>query len=133
MRKARLRSGYPEGGRHELLSVRLAESNLAVLEKAHDRDLVLHLVASHHGRCRPFAPVVDDQAPIKLDYTHGEHGMRSSTQTGLERIDNGVPERFWRLVRCYGWWGLAYLEAILRLADHRVSEQEMRDAERGLQ
>lgn len=122
-RSARLRSGYPAGGRHELHSVRLLESARDLLEKATDPELVLHLVASHHGRCRPFAPVVTDAAPVEVSLELQGHPMRASSATGLERIDSGVPERFWRLVRRYGWWGLSYLEAILRLSDHRISEK----------
>lgn len=119
---ARLRSGYPAGGRHELHSVRLLESAQGLLGQAADPDLVLHLVASHHGRCRPFAPAVTDANPVEISIELQGHPMRASSATGLERIESGVPERFWRLVRRYGWWGLSYLEAILRLSDHRVSE-----------
>jgi CRISPR-associated endonuclease/helicase Cas3 len=123
---ARQQSGYPRGGRHELLSVRLAESRLGTLPSAIDRDLLLHLIVSHHGHGRPFAPVVDDPAPEAVaEFCHlGERFSANSTATHLERLESGVAERFWKLVRRYGWWGLAYLETILRLADHRQSERE---------
>ncbi len=123
--RARSASGYPEGSRHELLSVRLAEAAPALLPDDREwRDLVLHLVASHHGHCRPFAPVVADDQPAPVEYTLCGHRMRWSGPTGLERLDSGVADRYWRLIRRYGWWGLAWLEALLRLADWRRSEWE---------
>jgi CRISPR-associated endonuclease/helicase Cas3 len=121
--KARKRSGYPPAGRHELLSLRLAEAMPDRLGKAHDRNLVLHLVASHHGHCRPFAPVVFDERPLTVAVEMNGTKAEVSSATGLERLDSGVADRFWELVRKYGWWGLAYLEACMRLADHRASEK----------
>jgi CRISPR-associated endonuclease/helicase Cas3 len=35
-----------------------------------------------------------------------------------------VPLRFWSVTQTYGWWGIALLESVLRLADHRVSQLE---------
>ena len=128
-RRARESAGYPEGGRHELLSLRLAESAPALVPQGDDlRDLVLHLIASHHGHCRPFAPVVlDDEVPqvtFELDHNGTSHRVVWGGRTGLERLDSGIAARYWRLTRRYGWWGLAWLEALLRLADWRRSEWE---------
>jgi CRISPR-associated endonuclease/helicase Cas3 len=121
---AREKAGYPKGGRHELLSVRLAESCKELLQEACDPDLVLHLIACHHGHARPFAPAVDDPSPIDVAFGYEGKELHSNTVTGLEHLDGGVPERFWRLVRKYGWWGLAYIEACLRLADHRARRRD---------
>jgi CRISPR-associated endonuclease/helicase Cas3 len=121
-RISREKSGYPRGGRHELLSVRLAESQSSLFQSADRRGMILHLIASHHGRCRPFAPVVEDRTPEDVLFMHDGQMLRASSATTLERLDSGVAERFWLCVRRYGWWGVAYLEAILRLADWTVSE-----------
>jgi CRISPR-associated endonuclease/helicase Cas3 len=117
--------GLPEGFRHELLSLLFAEKSADAGGEA--RDLILHLIASHHGRCRPFAPVILDDAAECVSYG----GISICKQERLEqpphRLDSDVAERFWKLTRKHGWWGLAYLEALLRLADWRASKQE--DAE----
>lgn len=123
-RVAQERSGYPRGARHELLSVALAEATPALLDGAHDRDLVLHLVGSHHGWCRPFAPAVHDEAPVDVEVEVDGHRAVARSDHRLARLDSGVSDRFWSLTERYGWWGLAWIEAVMRLADHRASEAE---------
>ncbi len=123
-RQARRISCYPDGGRHEAQSVALINAVPAALEAAHDRDLVLHLVGSHHGCGRPFMPVIHDLKPALVSVVHGGIEFSASSEHRQARLDSGVSDRFWRLVGRYGWYGLAYLETLLRLADHRCSEQE---------
>lgn len=138
---ARERSGYPSGGcLHAVQSVAMLDGQKVVLAdrlkkrnatKEPDLDLVLHLIASHHGECRPFAPVVIDHAPIKVTLTghssavFGDIDFRDlPSNPMLHRLDSPLADRFWALVAKYGWQELCWLEAILRLADHRVSEEE---------
>jgi CRISPR-associated endonuclease/helicase Cas3 len=126
IRRARERVGYPQGGRHEAQSLALIADQTQIREQAHDWDLVQHLVVSHHGFGRPFVPVVPDPGPVLVTLEHGPLRLSHRTDHSLHRIDSGIAERYWRLLRRYGWWGLAWLEAILRLADHRRSEEEER-------
>jgi CRISPR-associated endonuclease/helicase Cas3 len=126
---ARRRAGYPESYRHELLSLEMIEGNEAALAEAHDRELVLHLVASHHGWCRPFAPMSDHPDDFEVHLMHGEVALSGRTRHRKSYLDSGVGDRFWTLVTKYGWWGLAWLEAVLRLADHRASEMETQEPE----
>jgi CRISPR-associated endonuclease/helicase Cas3 len=138
---ARERSGYPSGGYfHAVQSVAMLDGQRAVLAewlkkgdstREPDLDLVLHLVASHHGECRPFAPVVVDDAPIKISLAGHFSSVFGKidfseipSNPTLHRLDSPLADRFCKLVAKYGWQELCWLEAILRLADHRASEEE---------
>ena len=116
---------YPTGMRHELASVALLASNPIALATANDPDLVLHLIGTHHGWGRPLPPAIQDPSPQRLTYacngstTLGTNSDLTSGTLALEMAD-----RFWRLVERYGHYGLAWLEAILRLADIRESARE---------
>jgi len=123
IRAAREQAGYPQGGRHECYSSAIAMSNSEVLNRAHDRELVLYLMGVHHGRGRPFMPAVKDDGMKHLAFQFDGVRLEFAGPHRLEQLDRGWPELFWQLVRRYGYWGLAYLETLVRLADHRCSEQ----------
>lgn len=114
---------YPADARHEFLSVALAESAPEVLAGAHDRDLVLHLVLTHHGhgRCWPLA--TPDPRPRMVSVSWGEVRLAASSLVPAT-LGADARARFDRLSERYGVHGLAWLEAVFRLADHRRSESE---------
>lgn len=109
---ARDKAGLPPHWRHEALSVRLARAHTR-LENAKDSDLVLWLVGTHHGYGRPLFPHGDPKESVP------DVGPQS-----LAFDWNGMdwPTLFQTLKARYGVWELARMEAILRLADHRASE-----------
>ncbi len=77
------------------------------------KDIVLHLVAAHHGRARPHFPMspADETFDPESDY---EAAQKAAAE---------VPQRFARLQRRFGRWGLAYLESLLRAADYAASAE----------
>jgi CRISPR-associated endonuclease Cas3-HD len=110
-------SELPPGFRHELLSA-LVVADSAAFSIHPERDLLLHLIASHHGRCRAMAPVVHDPKPEPFDViVDGESVRFAGQDCPLAHLSAGLANRFWSLTRRFGWWGLPYLESLLRLAD----------------
>ena len=103
-----------EGYRHEFGSLLKAEKLLKA-ESPDTQDLILHLIAAHHGYARPVIPTAGcDEAPPTLL-------AASAREAAL---------RYARLQRRYGVWGLAWREAILRAADQSAS-RESAGAKRG--
>ena len=92
-----------EGYRHEFGSLLKAENESLPSET---RDLILHLIAAHHGYSRPLIATAGcEEGPPSL----------LATKAGDAAL------RFARLQKRYGIWGLAWREAILRAADQRAS------------
>jgi CRISPR-associated endonuclease/helicase Cas3 len=95
------------GYRHEFGSLPYAEKDVRLQELPTDlRDLVLHLIAAHHGRARPVI---------------GTEGWEDASPSVLETRARDVALRFARLQKQWGPWGLAWWEALLRAADQQAS------------
>ena len=118
----RVAAGWPRGGRHEDLSARLIRAWLEQEPAWGDsvqRDLLLHLVISHHGKGRPLVPPVSDGTPGVV--SGAVAGASVEAPADLALVDWGQPARFRRLSDSLGPWGLALLEAIVIRSDHAVS------------
>ena len=118
----RVSSGWPRGGRHEELSARLVCAWLAQRPDwgcPLQRDLLVHLVISHHGKGRPLVlPAADGTAGSVSAVVEG---VSVTANADLAMVEWEQPGRFQRLQVQLGPWGLALLEAILIRADHAVS------------
>ncbi len=124
-RALRRAAALPERWRHEVASVRIASARLAEETAELDPDLLLWLIGTHHGHGRPFFAHDDDwdtHAMTLLD-------IALPAAPGPDKLDFDWRGRDWpglmaALQARYGLWGLAFLEACLRLADHRASAGE---------
>lgn len=114
----RRRSGYPRGQRHE---------HVAARPLVKDYPMAAHLVATHHGRGRPLPESSPDRSSWRIpvgdfrpwSYWPGPDELESVH--GLEKLEAGYLENFASLLARLGPWGLAYWEALLRLADFLAS------------
>ena len=96
--------------RHEFGSLHDVKKSAAWSQLTSDeQELVLHLIAAHHGRARPHFPADEVFDP-------------ASTPVDDQTLAAEVPRRFGKLQRKYGRWGLVYLESLLRAADWAASD-----------
>jgi CRISPR-associated endonuclease/helicase Cas3 len=116
-------SGLPRRFRHEFVSVALLRNHRERGTEAPAR-LVEYLVGTHHGRGRPFVPVTAETEPEEVVVHWDRRTFSASSDHRLWHLEGGWTDDFWTLVRRYGYWGLAYLETILRLADAARSAEE---------
>lgn len=106
-----------DGYRHEFGSLSIIEDDLEFKTLSSNlQNLVLHIVAAHHGRARPVIETksCDDAPP-----------------SALEARARDVALRFARLQKIWGPWGIAWWESLLRAADQQASRQndERKDAD----
>src|SRR5690606_28167059 len=117
-RLARARAGYPAGQRHELVSVAMMASSSRLRERIEDSgadwDLVLHLVASHHGWCWPLAPVLALQGEAEpVSYALDGVELSGTTDYVFVRLDSCVAERFFRMIQRYVCNVLDYADVVM--------------------
>jgi CRISPR-associated endonuclease/helicase Cas3 len=101
------------GYRHEFGSVADATGHAPISAlPEEDRDLALHLIATHHGYGRPAINAFDPNAPPRAS----------------SRLAQECASRYLRLQGTWGPWGLAWLETLVRASDWAASRKVNEDA-----
>lgn len=98
-----------DGYRHELGSV-LQALDMKNIRTHPESDLILHLIATHHGWARPHFE--DSAFPPEID---------AATR---QQVNLDIMLRYTRLQERFGYWQLAWLESLLRRADGMASAQQ---------
>lgn len=102
------------GYRHEFGSL-LDAAEDEKLRRHPEADLILHLIASHHGWARPH-----------FERNAWSDGDNSRTTAEKEEAAAEAMRRFARLQQRFGRWGLAWLESLVRCADIAASGPDAR-------
>lgn len=126
--KSNRSGGKPSGFRHEVAST------LAYLASTEPEDLVAYLILSHHGKVRmlplPWSEAgVDacgvrpnDRVPASAVPGEKSQAVILAASTLRSSLDHrGWQGRVQQLLRDYGPFSLAYLEALVQIADWRAS------------
>lgn len=110
--RGQFQPGLLGGYRHEFGSLAEAERHLPAEPGDYQarlrRALTLHLIAAHHGHARP-------------GFAHPRQWDPELPQAQSEALALTVERRYAMLQQHFGPWGLAWLEALLKCADARVS------------
>jgi CRISPR-associated endonuclease/helicase Cas3 len=126
---ARVAAGMPRDLRHEVESVAVLCSALAAPDAAElpadlDRELVLHLVGTHHGLGRPVPRLPHGGTPARTYRAQAAGVAGTGRGDGAQAWGDGAwLERFLTVTERYGPWGAAYLGALLVLADRTISAE----------
>jgi CRISPR-associated endonuclease/helicase Cas3 len=97
------------GYRHEVGSL-IDINDISEISDNEERDLILHLIAVHHGWGRPHFE---------------EHAFPPGTNHQIRKdVVYQSMMRYSRLQERFGWWKLAYIESLLRQADAIASSEE---------
>lgn len=97
------------GFRHEFASVIDCMDEPEISEHA-EKDLILHLIAAHHGWARPcFMP----NAIL--------HEANQARREKAEAVSVDTMRRYHKLQKRFGLWGLAWLEGLTRGSDWQAS------------
>jgi CRISPR-associated endonuclease/helicase Cas3 len=98
-----------DGYRHELGSLPYAQADAQLRAMSPGlQELVLHLIAAHHGFARPVI---------------GTNGCGDAPPSLIEARAAQVMHRFMRLQQRWGPWGLAWWESLVRAADQEASRR----------
>jgi CRISPR-associated endonuclease/helicase Cas3 len=110
-------SGRALGGyRHEFGSLLDIADDPRIKDHPELEDLILHLIAAHHGWGRPhFEPRSYDRPPATTAVNE---------ESAIETM-----RRFGQLQQRFGRWGLAWLESLLRCADALASRDLANDSQ----
>ena len=102
------------GYRHEFGSL-LDAANHTEMNKLSDseRELVMHLIATHHGHGRPH-------------FEAETYNFEKNSAQQNEAVAREALQRFGRLQLRYGRWRLAWMESLLRCADAAASAEPSR-------